>query len=468
MILVCGNVHAFVAEATAAEDAFLRDYLSAPAQGAEFSPAFQSGAWDGRTRLYDEKTHLFPVGLVRLVAAAARPAGHAVEVRDVRARPDGEFDWSRCGWLRPYQRDALAAFLRRSRGQVVMPTGSGKTELFCALGAGLPGLRWLVLADTNDLVEQAASRFEARTGERAGRVGDGRLEPARFTVATLQTMWSRARHDAVVRGLIQGADGLVVDECHVLPAETYFHVAQLAAGAYYRFGTTATAGMRGDERDMYAVGALGPVVHSVDPAPLIEAGVIAAPRIFFVRHPNVRTTGPYNEVYDALVVVEGPRNEMVVEAARLLPRPTIVFVRRTPHGRLLAHLLGRAGMRAEYVGGEDSTAARAAAVARLERRNVDVLVCSKIFNKGVDIPSIASGINAAAGASDIDAVQRMGRLQRAAGGKTSFVYVDVEDEGNRHLSRHSAARRAAYGDMGYPVRIVDRRDLAAELGAAAQ
>lgn len=467
MKLTCGNVWAAV-EGAPTDHAFLRDYLSVKKKGAEHSEAFRRGVWDGRERLYKEKEARFPSGLVRAVVAAAKKQGIDVEVVDARVAPAAGWDETRIPFLRDYQLDGCRAGVQRRRGMIVMPTGSGKTQVFVGLALGFAALRWLVLVDTKDLLQQAAERFEKYSnGEKAGRWGDGVHDARRFTVATLQSIHRGLEaEDPRVVALVARAQGLIVDEVHVLPAETYFSVAMACEDAYFRFGTTATALMRGDERDFLAVGATGPVIYEVDPKTLMDRGLLARPRIIFVENPCPKVTGSFEEVYEALVMLSDDRNELVVEMARAAPRPTLVFVRRETHGHELARRLRVSGLRAEFVWGKSSTPARAAAAERLQRGNIDVLVTSKIFNKGVDLPLIGGGVNAAGGASGIDALQRLGRFMRTAKGKKDFVYYDVLDRNDRWLRRHASARMETYRADGYEVEEITRSELAARAAAA--
>jgi superfamily II DNA or RNA helicase len=465
MRLACGNVWATVEEATAAEERWLAAYLSVPVAGREHSPAFRRRVWDGLTHLF--KDGRFPVGLTRLVreagGRAAPPIGPIeVLVADVRgAAPACAWGESRLGWLRDYQLEAARAGARRTRGIVDMPTGSGKTSVFVAWALGFPTLRWVVMVDTIDLVNQAAERFERYSGgERAGRVGGGAHRVDRFTVATLQTLHqSVASGDSQICRLVEDAQGMVVDECHILPADTYADVA-LRCGAYYRLGTSATPLMRGDARDFMTIGVLGPVVYRVDRAALVARGILASATIRFVELSHPRDDfETFAEAYEALVVGSAERNALVVEMTLALQGARLVFVRRQPHGVELARLLRAAGLRAEFVWGATSASARKAACERLQRRDIDVLVTSKIFNKGIDLPLVNGGVNAAGGKSESDALQKLGRLMRTSGGKTSFVYYDVLDRRNRWLRAQASARMKAYRDDGHVVEEITRADL---------
>jgi superfamily II DNA or RNA helicase len=462
MILRCGNVWAEVEFQGSGEEAWLGRYLSVPVAGREHSPAYQRRVWDGMQHLL--KDDRFPVGLTRLVRAAGAKEIPPVEVvvQDTRgAAPPCAWSEEGLGWLRDYQLDAARAGARRTRGIVNASTGAGKSEIVVAWAVGFRALRWLVLVDTIDLVEQMAARFEKRTGERAGRVGGGQHRVERFSVATFQSMYQGLESgDSQICHLAEDVQGLVGDEIEVIGAKTYLSVA-MRCGAYYRFGVSATPLMREDGRDFMTIGATGPVVYKISRQELVARGVLAESKITFVKHhcAKLEDGAGFTEAYSALVVESNERNDLVVEMARVTPRPMMVFVRRRAHGHVLARRLRDAGLRAEFVWGETDAASRRAACERLQRRDIDALVTSKIFNRGVDVPLVAGGINAGAGKGESDALQKVGRLMRVSGTKTSFVFFDVLDRGNRWLRAHATARMRAYEDDGHTVEKITRDSL---------
>lgn len=234
----------------------------------------------------------------------------------------------------------------------------------------------------------------------------------------------------------------------------------MRCGAHYRLGTSATALMRGDSRDFMTIGVLGPVFYRVDREALVERGILARATIRFVecRHPSTEFES-YAEAYATLVTEGEARNSLVVEMAFAAPKPALVFVRFQAHGHELARRLRRAGLQAEFVWGATSTSARAAACERLQRGEIHVLVTSKIFNKGIDVPLVAGGVNAAGGASEADALQKLGRLMRVSGTKTAFTYYDVLDRSNRWLRSQASKRMAAYRVDGHVVEEIKRDDL---------
>ena len=73
--------------------------------------------------------------------------------------------------LRPYQREAIEAIQEEwNRGVrttlLVLPTGCGKTIVFCKLAQGLvrQGERVLILAHRGELLDQAADKMKKATG----------------------------------------------------------------------------------------------------------------------------------------------------------------------------------------------------------------------------------------------------------------------------------------------------------------
>ena len=73
--------------------------------------------------------------------------------------------------LRPEQSDAVNAWLETGRGCVVMPTGTGKTEVALSLMARTP-VSTLVVAPVRDLMYQWHRRIQAAFDYDAGIIGE--------------------------------------------------------------------------------------------------------------------------------------------------------------------------------------------------------------------------------------------------------------------------------------------------------
>lgn len=122
--------------------------------------------------------------------------------------------------LRSYQTAALAEIERRAaagdvRIPMVLATGLGKTQIFCSYTdqwlAEHPGQRALIIAHTDELIEQAAKRArQLAPGRRVGIVKAAQNEVlAEIIVSSRQTLAGQGRRNQLKRiGLI------IVDEAH--------------------------------------------------------------------------------------------------------------------------------------------------------------------------------------------------------------------------------------------------------------
>lgn len=454
-----------VSVAETSELAWLQRYLS-------FEDVKFAGVGRGsRVSLFDSRHGTFPGGMLSLVQKAAARDQVVVELRDHRPHRITPDDHADVAWLRDYQRDAVEACVTHKRGIVRAPTGSGKNSMIIGLIQRLPG-RWLFLVHRDTLVDQQAKRFTQVTGQptnELSRTRPGTWQLIRgLNLMTLQSLAAGIRSDPqAVDAALSQLDGVVVDEAHVSPANTYFAALQRCP-AEYRLGFSGTPLDRTDNRSLMAIAALGPVIYQIKAAELIERGVLAAPQITMracrqVMEPQApepsmrRRAAAARRVYDELVVDSEARNDLVVEMVREAPKPCMVFVKIVEHGQVLSRAIRSAKMPTEFVWGAKTKDQRLAAVERLERGDSQVLVASVVFQEGIDIPGLASVVVASGGKSVIAALQRIGRGMRTDGGKKqTFQVYDVLDLGTNSLEVHSRRRMKAYVRESYSVVVDDQ------------
>lgn len=161
--------------------------------------------------------------------------------------------------LRPDQNAALEKWMERRRGVVVMPTGTGKTEVALYIMQRL-AVPTLVVAPVRDLMYQWHQRIEDRLGYAAGIIGDNTFDKRPVSVTTYDS--------ACIHMQDFGAEFklLIFDECHHLPGPARSDAARMSM-APFRLGLTATP-ERSDGREAALDSLIGPIVFRL---PLSEA-----------------------------------------------------------------------------------------------------------------------------------------------------------------------------------------------------
>jgi len=84
---------------------------------------------------------------------------------------------------------------------------------------------------------------------------------------------------------------------------------------------------------------------------------------------------------------------------------------------------------------------------------IDCVLASKIFDIGVDIPSLSGLVIACGGKSTVKALQRVGRVIRKYPGKKFSVIIDFVDQAH-FLQEHSKIRYKIYSsEDGFDVQL---------------
>lgn len=179
------------------------------------------------------------------------------------------------GLLRGYQCQAVVAALAAPawRSIVQAPAGSGKTHMaagLVAVGAQLGICRWAYVVQNIGLARQTQSKFEMVIPEMMRVLGECDWRVACGSYGTIG--------DAV-----DDAQGLIVDEVHLVAAPTRAAAVAKAGTAEFRCGLSATPLLRQDPGNALVIGLLGPVRFSLDPETVIASGNLAQGHFHTVR-----------------------------------------------------------------------------------------------------------------------------------------------------------------------------------------
>lgn len=156
---------------------------------------------------------------------------------------------------RPFQQEAIDAWLPRRQGLVVLPTGAGKTYV-AQMAIEAVARSTLVVVPTLELVRQWTQSLSESFPFAVGAIGGGDYNPQPLTVITYDSAYSHMENIGNRYGLI------IFDECHHLPGETY-SLAALSCLAPYRLGLSATP-ERADGRHSDLDYLIGPILYRRD------------------------------------------------------------------------------------------------------------------------------------------------------------------------------------------------------------
>ena len=395
--------------------------------------------------LLSRRSNTFPAGLFGLVESSAAKNGIELDIvnKCPETPPTVPLPES-CSYLYDYQAEAVETALERKTGIIKLPTAAGKTS--CAVGFVLrANCRAAFLVDEVGLLQQASDRWKIVTGE---DVGTWDSPTSNFIPITLQTLKSKLEQkDKAAIEFANSVQAVVVDECHILGARTYYRTVQSFRNTVYRLGLSATPVGRSDSKDALVIGALGPIIYEKSVEDLQNYGRLAKGTAIFYDYPGwvpVELGLKWHAVYKAGVVFNEARNRAIVRVCKITPKPILCFFEQKLHGFVLLDMLRKAGISCDIVHGAHDSTAREQAKIVLAKGEIEVLLCSRIFNKGQDIPEVRSAVNAAGYKAFIMSVQKPGRTMRTAKGKDKFVYWDFVDRCYESLLEQSRDRATTY------------------------
>ena len=425
------------------------------------------GGWDGTIKLFKNKK--FPIGLLPRVLRILKDSGIKVEINDFRQNikygKSLTID-NKCFFKpRKYQIDALKACVKNKSGVVKIATGGGKTGTIAML-VGHYNIKTVIYVIGVELLYQMKETIETLYPDlEVGIIGDGVCDIKKINIATI---WSAAaafnkKIDILdsdvtydkkansdidkhrVRKMVEESQLFILDECQYAAANTVQFLHKISKKAKHRFLFSASPWRdSGDDILIEAVG--GEKIFDLKASKLIEDGFLVKPHIYFVNVPSQRGVGKtYQEVYKNYIVENEDRNQLIKKAVDKLiakNKKILILVVRVNHGKKILNLL-KDSYKVEFLDGKKTSSQRLEAIKGMRRGDIDVLVASKIFDQGIDIPELDALILAGSGKSTGRALQRIGRVIRKADGKDKAIVVEFMDNA-KYLKSHSETRKSVY------------------------
>lgn len=473
MDITYNNIWAWVTANTPYEQAFidqLRYDTSILAPGAKYMYSYRQfvaskgkAGWDGRAYTIGKEGQFLAGMLPGVLEKAFKKNIICVTLFNGSGRVGGMYHTPTV-ILRTYQQEGINACLTNGhpvlgwspRGILQVATGGGKTEMAIAMYQTLP-FPTMFFVQYKQLLQQTVDRFQGY-GINPGIIGDGEYKPSnKINIATVQTVTSLLKKgDPTIRKLLNDTIQVFFDEAHGIAAtvakgNTLVEISNLMSNAYIRWGLTATPFMR----DMYSnnllEGVTGPVLYKIASEQLIAMGYLTMPEIEMIRAPVVPCVNKWPECYNSAIVLNSGRNDQIVRAIQSAPKPCLIMCTQVAHARILERSARKAGVSIGYLDGTTDTVTRNQTIADMVLGRLEAVVCTTIFNAGVDIPQLRSLVLAAGGKSKVAQLQKLGRGLRRSVGKPKVVVVDFWDTSSKILERHSKERRKTWESEGFTV-----------------
>ena len=300
--------------------------------------------------------------------------------------------------LRPYQEECvrriLAAYEQDQYGKetIVLPTGAGKTVIFCHIIQHLfarYGVNTLIIAHRDELLEQAAEKYRLIKSDAViGKVGAGVHDyGGEVTVASIATI-SRPEHLRRLKAIGYGL--IIVDEAHHCQASSYQAVLKALPDAFV-LQVTATP----DRLDGKDITDGRPPLYSASIIDMIAQRYLCDLKAVAIRTETSldglhTELGDYNTAELEAAVDTPVRNTRVVEAyqERALGRRAICFAVTVEHAAHLADSFNRAGIPAAIVCGETPLEERKGLYKALREGTIKVLTNVQVLSEGFDEPRV--------------------------------------------------------------------------------
>lgn len=410
VVITVGNSYSRITGLTAPQLNAVRkelSYLPDP------KAAFYSGGWARRKYLIDLKGN-FPSGLLPRLRAHCKANNIGLSVsRNTRAPVPqaSKFKLDLKGIV-PYKEQLNAITCATRNGGLVAPTGAGKS-LIIVLLINKFKVKTLVVVPTLEIKKQLEATLEYHYGKND---------------------FIRVENiDSSALSKLKDYELLIIDESHHSAARTYHRLNKTAwQNCYHRLFLTATFFRNQPHETMLFEAICGEKLYELSYAQAVKSGLIVPVEAYYINVPKTITKAyTYREVYDALVVYNTPRNDIIAGLLEALKsKSTLCLVKEIEHGRILSEMTG-----VPFVSGQDEESR--IYIHQFNNGQIkQIIATTGVMGEGIDTKPCEYVIIAGIGKAKSSFLQQVGRGVRKYKYKESAKIVIFKDSSHKFTLRH--------------------------------
>jgi superfamily II DNA or RNA helicase len=359
--------------------------------------------------------------------------------------------------LRPYQSRAVDFLAANPRALCICPAGGGKTIIGAAALAK-------VATPTSRIGWACNTREQVQQGQAA------------LAVAGVVPQWVKCVAGIEAKDT-EGLDFLVLDECHHLPAATWFVVANACKGTIW--GLTATPRTEDADRDALFFAFWQDKTITIDRKEVMAGGHLASGLVFirdldaqgsfdteinqkakaetdkimrkcrWLNREEQERRNIYRFTVEAVIANEARASDVVSTALTEMGngKSVLVLVAQVEQGKALAERIPNSVVVYAKLGAKK----RREAIEGTRSGAIRCMIATSLADEGLDIPRLSVVILATVGRSAAKLEQRTGRTMRPFEGKTFGVVYDYADRGAKMAYYQHLARLKTYKALGYSI-----------------
>jgi len=444
----------------------IRKKYSYDIEGAEWSPKFQSGQWDGKKYLF--KYNSLPIGYIHNVQELIKDfnshfkMNYEINIIDKRNQAvmkkvyNTKFKKSN-KTLRDYQEDTAKKAIDKKIGLLYLSTSAGKTHIASEIIRRL-NKRTLFVVNRLELVEQTIEALEEELGIKVGVMSEGQLNiSSQITVGSVQTIYAilkRENEDSKkLNKFLYNIGTTIFDECQNLSdAGMYGMLSKRLINSEYLLGLSGSP-FRADEKTLEMNALSGFTIVEYPTTYLEKRGWLVPTKCYFLKHKSeTKGSNEYHELYNEQIVENDERNKKIINVTKKFikeGKKVLILTKIIEHGNILHKLIPDSFL----INSKSNIKKRKQDMKTFKNMDGGVLIAGiKIAGAGLNIEALDLIINASAHRSAVDTVQLIGRVKRLSKGKKFGYLVDFYDN---HFYNASMDRINILKDFGNEIEIVN-------------